>query len=240
MALVVETGAGLPNANSFSDVAAADAWFADLSDTAWAALTTADKERFLIAGTEYVNSGLLWPYTGTRETAVQALEWPRAGAFYWGGSPTIPNAYVPREIQKAAWVAAGMARDGTLPAMPGAGSGGASNVKKEKVDVLEVEYFSPKDMNSSGSAGVPGADALVAYGAPAISGILMPILNQDTLSAAQVDGTGVPRSQAARRGAWYTPQKSVPSFNKGQMDAVPLAEDVIMNTRSEASRDQLP
>jgi hypothetical protein len=77
MALVVEDGTGLENANSYSDVAYADSYFALRGNTAWAALTTEVKEQSLVKGTDYADQR----WAGVIRTAplnkIQALLLPR-------------------------------------------------------------------------------------------------------------------------------------------------------------------
>lgn len=75
MALIVEDGTGLANAEAYISVADADTYFAARGDTVWAALTEAAKEQALRKGADYLE-GYRWK--GERYTATQALSWPRA------------------------------------------------------------------------------------------------------------------------------------------------------------------
>lgn len=77
MALTVETGAALANANSFATVAEATTYLTDRGLVALANLpTTAAKEACLINASEFVNGAFGW--IGVRLTTTQALAWPRA------------------------------------------------------------------------------------------------------------------------------------------------------------------
>lgn len=72
-----EDGTGLPDANSYIDVAYADAYFLDRGNAAWAALDTTKKQNALIGATDYVE--LRWgsKFKGSLATETQALAWPR-------------------------------------------------------------------------------------------------------------------------------------------------------------------
>jgi hypothetical protein len=179
MALIIETGAGVPGANSFVTVAEADTFLANLGDAQWAGLTTLEKEPYLIRGAFYVSNGMIYIYTGTLGVYGQGLAWPRAGAYYRGGTPTVPALTIPPEVKTAQIVAAQAALQGILPgAGTGGGSVGTADVKKEKVGELEVEYFDPARSNGGASAGMSGEGALIELGLPSVTGILAPLLDE--------------------------------------------------------------
>ena len=79
MTLIVETGAGLADAESYCSVTAADAHHAARGAAAWAALATDAKEQALRRATDYMGQvyGPLW--AGLRSLPTQALDWPRSG-----------------------------------------------------------------------------------------------------------------------------------------------------------------
>ena len=84
MAFLVEDGTGLAAANSFCDVATADAYFTDRNTVsnpnaaAWLALDNADKQALLIAATDYINVRFNGKFKGQPvNPGVQALEWAR-------------------------------------------------------------------------------------------------------------------------------------------------------------------
>lgn len=85
MALVHEDGTGLPEAESFASVAAADSYFDNRGNATWPGLTTEAKEAALRLATDYMGAvfGPLW--RSDRKTDAQALDWPRLG---WAGVPT--------------------------------------------------------------------------------------------------------------------------------------------------------
>lgn len=79
MALTVETGAGLANAESYASVVEADTYHASLGNTAWAASTVTNeaKEIALRQATQYLDRVYGRRFKGERYTKTQALRWPR-------------------------------------------------------------------------------------------------------------------------------------------------------------------
>lgn len=75
MPLIVETGAGIPGANSFVDAAYADAYFAARAISAWTGDASA-KEAALVRGGQYLN-GLRWQ--GSQVDFRHIMCWPRYG-----------------------------------------------------------------------------------------------------------------------------------------------------------------
>lgn len=88
MALIVETGAGLPNSESYAAVADADLYFSNRSNAAWALLATPAKEAALRRATDYMCSFYRPKWKGRRVLITQALDWPRVGVVLedFGGS----------------------------------------------------------------------------------------------------------------------------------------------------------
>ena len=83
MNLILEDGTGLTNANSYASVAEADAYHdSRLHSLAWTAAQTPVKERALAMATTTLDAMTSWH--GTRQSAEQALAWPRTGVVYDG------------------------------------------------------------------------------------------------------------------------------------------------------------
>ena len=148
MALIVEDGTIVANANSYNTVAEIRAYAVARGST----LPVADEdvEVLAIQATDYLES-FYKKYQGYRtDPANQVLQFPRTGVVlyddYEVGSNEIPtllkNAHAQATIE---------AYESDL--MPNHTQG----VKKEKVDVLEVEYLD----GSSDSVGLPKVDALI-------------------------------------------------------------------------------
>lgn len=73
MALVVENGEGLPNADSYIDVTFADAYFLKRGITQWATLT--NREQLIIRAMDYIENN--YSYKGTKLVSTQSLQFPR-------------------------------------------------------------------------------------------------------------------------------------------------------------------
>lgn len=108
MALIVEDGSGLPNAESYISVTDADTYFANRGNAAWAALDTTTKEQSLRAATDYMSQTFRLRWVGMRVTITQGLDWPRA----WVPIVDSPSGYrafpaylaldvVPAEVSRA-------------------------------------------------------------------------------------------------------------------------------------------
>lgn len=76
MAFVVEDGSGLANANSYSSVADADAYFSDRGITAWTGSNTV-KEQALVRATDFIESVFGQRFRGAVTTDTQSLSFPR-------------------------------------------------------------------------------------------------------------------------------------------------------------------
>jgi len=76
MAIIVEDGSGLANANAYIDVAFADAYFTERNDLEWSGLT-AEKEAFIIRATDYIELTFGKRFYGTKFSDSQSLSFPR-------------------------------------------------------------------------------------------------------------------------------------------------------------------
>ncbi len=133
MAFVVEDGTGKTDANSYSSVAAADAYAADRGLTAWAALTTSAKQIALIKATDYLEATYYSSWKGYKLTEVQALAWPRSDVYV--DQFLLPSNLIPVPLVKSCVELALRASAGeTLIEDQG------RTITKEVVDVIETEY----------------------------------------------------------------------------------------------------
>lgn len=134
--IIIETGAGLADADSYASVAAADARCASLGLATWAALTEADKEIALRKATLFmVTYRTRW--AGRRLYQQQALDWPRYNVVVDGFS--VPSNRVPIDVINACVDLAVRASRGEelLPDL----DTGSNAIKKDKTGPLETEYF---------------------------------------------------------------------------------------------------
>ena len=119
MTLIVETGAGLANAESYISVAGADAYHAGRLNTAWAALDNTTKEGLLRKAAEYMVGYYRDNWKGQRTGVTQALDWPRYNVELSDVGSGRYVAYVqsnviPVEVQNACAVLALQANSGDL------------------------------------------------------------------------------------------------------------------------------
>lgn len=113
MALIVETGAGLSNSNSYATAAQADAFFADRgASAAWTAANQTQKEQSLIAASDYIDAK--FSFVGQRNSASQAMAWPRTGASDSVEGYDVPTNVVPSAVVKTAIVLAGKVLGGEV------------------------------------------------------------------------------------------------------------------------------
>ena len=135
MALVVETGSGATNSESYASVADADAYFtARAGTTTWAAASTASKEQALRDATTYLDLTYGPRWVGRRVHESQALDWPRQFISDRDGFP-VDSDEIPTRIKYATIEAALMAlSENLLPDIAEPGS-----ILEEEVKVGPVE-----------------------------------------------------------------------------------------------------
>ena len=73
MSLIIESGNGDSNSESYIDVAFADAYFLKRGITQWAGLT--NKESLIIRAMDYIENN--YTYQGTKLVSTQSLQFPR-------------------------------------------------------------------------------------------------------------------------------------------------------------------
>ena len=132
MALIKEDGTIVAGANSFVTAAELVA-YADLRGIEYPA-TEPEQEQLLIMAMDYINS-IEPKFQGIRVSSAQELPFPRIGV-YVNGFLT-PADEIPTTLKNGQIEAALQANVGGLLI-----NGTVQNIKREKVDVVEVEYYS--------------------------------------------------------------------------------------------------
>lgn len=154
MAIVVETGAGVPNAVSYLSEAEADAYFAARGIDAWDNVD--NKEAALIKATDYIEANYGEAWRGYRRTNTQALSWPRMDVPVVDQSAGWPAYYdyttIPSQIKKATAELALIAASSDL--MPNLDRGQSS----VSIGPISVTY----DSSSPESPRYPMIDAILA------------------------------------------------------------------------------
>lgn len=81
MALIVEDGSGLPNAESYVSVSTAAAYLTAMGSPDFADAQLSEQEAALRRATQYLDTR--YTFIGEPMTDTQALQWPRSGAPVW-------------------------------------------------------------------------------------------------------------------------------------------------------------
>lgn len=138
--LIIEDGTmASASANSYVTVAEVNTFCENYGLSDWAALATTDKETAIFRGMAYVET---FDFKGEKMKYDNPLEWPRYGIYDERDiEPSLDLVYykeIPKGLKNAVCRAAyeESADAGVLQKVL------ATNVKREKIDVIEYEYFS--------------------------------------------------------------------------------------------------
>lgn len=131
MTLIVEDGTQVANSNTYVSDAEYAAYAAARGATIGSDATAREIE--LIKSMDYIES-YRDRFKGSKVSSTQSLQWPRVNVFIDGYS--IDSDEIPDEL-KNAQMETGMILNSTEILNTGA----TQNISKEKVDVLDVEYF---------------------------------------------------------------------------------------------------
>lgn len=147
MALIVETGSGLTNSESYASEAYADAYHENRGNAAWDGV--ADKEAALRKATDYMVQRYNGLWQGLRVNSTQALDWPRVGVIANGYY--VLSSIVPAQVANACAELALRSLSGPLLA-------DLTRAKtRTKIDAIEVEY----DKNSDEQTRFVAVDAML-------------------------------------------------------------------------------
>jgi hypothetical protein len=133
MALIVETGAIVADADSYVSIADADTYHTARGNSAWDAASDAQKEVALRVAATYLDCAYTWK--GTRVSDTQSLFWPRIGVVDCDGY-AVSSIIVPYRVVNAQCELALRALSAPLltDETP------AQFVVSETVDVISVDY----------------------------------------------------------------------------------------------------
>lgn len=175
MALIVEDGTGLANADSLVSVAEADAYFVSRNVTAWAALSIAAKEAALRNAADFLVEQYETRWAGIRTSVDQALSWPRIGvpAPYTQDSAILTSNVIPNTVKRAQYeLAIIFATDNPYDPAGSETAGGALISEREKIGPIETE----KKYSTSTSASAKVSTAMPAVETDRITAMLAPYL----------------------------------------------------------------
>lgn len=143
VSLIVEDGSCVPFANSYVSLEYADAYMRNTGKSSWADKTDEEKKAYLINATKYIDrtySKLGWK--GQKKFhRRQSLCFPRVELFDKDGDEVLD---IPEELKEAVCEAGFIATTTSLFSV-GSESG---EVKRQKADALEIEYFSTNESAS--------------------------------------------------------------------------------------------
>lgn len=131
--LIVEDGNGLLDANSYVTIEFADRYCIERNKTEWLKLNLEEKKKLLILATDYVDQYFSWK--GKKIKQLQALSFPRKELYDSDGYLV---EGIPLNLKKAIVEAALLNQSATSLFITKNKDG---NIKRKKVDTLEVEYF---------------------------------------------------------------------------------------------------
>lgn len=132
MALTIETGAGIPDADSYATVAEVRAYAASRGISLPAA--DGEVEILLRQATDFLDS-LESRYKGDRVASDQALAWPRSDVYLFESETPVDITAIPDQLKRGQMQ---LACDANTFALQPTGSG--REVVRQKVDVIETEY----------------------------------------------------------------------------------------------------
>lgn len=155
MALIIEDGTIVPGANTY----VGDAEFQAYADERGIELPVdaSERESLLILGSDYIDTKYRNKFQGCKITRTQSMQWPRYDVCI-DGFP-VPSSEIPIELKTAQIEAAISSIEQDLYT-----DSDGTSVKKEKLDVLEIEYF------EGGSSGQPTAGKVKGTISPLLIG----------------------------------------------------------------------
>ena len=98
--IIVESGSGLADANSYISEVNADAYFLDRGISAWGTAAVSTRQSALITATQYLDAAYRSRWKGKKYSTTQRLDWPRVEVFDRDGNE-LDEAILPRSLVEA-------------------------------------------------------------------------------------------------------------------------------------------
>ena len=160
--LVVETGDGLLDANSYLSIPDADTYHALRGNTLWDAASTSDKVIALVRATAYIDQR--WKFQSVVSSDAQALEFPRSAIYdsrEVDQSDTVPN-WIEDATAEYALAVIGEGT-GVVDLYPTPDQATSLNVtyERNKVDVIEQETHYDASVGPRVRFSYPAADRII-------------------------------------------------------------------------------
>lgn len=131
--LIVEIGNGSATSNSYASLEFADNYFRNRGDASWFENDEETKKKYLVLATDFIDASFKWK--GKKKNVQQGLAFPRLDLIDNDGY-TVTD--IPLALQKAVCEGAKLVKAKTTLFSSKDENG---DVKRKKVDTLEVEYF---------------------------------------------------------------------------------------------------
>ena len=138
MRLIIETGQGIPEANSYIAEDDAMNWLPSTLMEDWNSLTPDEQVDHLIAASQFIDASFQW--IGTIKSLDQGLSWPRVGVSFQGHE--IPADSVPRAVRRASLMSLSIL---LVEGFDTFQSIGDLLIKRERLAAIETEYFAPPE-----------------------------------------------------------------------------------------------
>lgn len=164
MALIVENGTEVAGANTYASDAEFIAYAAARGKTI--ASTATNREIQLIKAMDYIE-GHRAKFKGTKNNQLQALQWPRYNVVidtYYLDSDEIPQELKEAQMEAAIFInSSEILKSGTI-----------QNISREKLDKLEVAYFSGGSYEVARTDSVDvKLDVLLNRGSSGLNGVVI-------------------------------------------------------------------
>ena len=155
MALVVENGTGLSNAESYASVADATTYHSNLGNASWASASGTNQEIALRKATIYLDAKYRGQWRGERILQTMSLSWPRYNVIDDDNFEVVSTA-VPQALKNACMELALRALTTTL--MPDYTAG---SVEAETLKVGEIEITSKYSSGKTAWTSFPVIDRML-------------------------------------------------------------------------------
>jgi hypothetical protein len=147
MLLIVETGSGLLDANSYIDKVDIEKYLPSNVLAKFNELSGNEQDDHLIIASLFIDYSFNW--AGRQKTLEQGLSWPRTGVQFQ--KHEIPNNYIPLQIKRACALAVNLVLEFGIDVF-NANDVGEPQIKKDKLGPIEVEYFKALNVNFNGTS----------------------------------------------------------------------------------------
>jgi len=134
MQLIIETGQGLPDANSYINEVDVEQYLPSSVLANWNELSDDEKIDRLILASLFIDISFNWK--GQQKTLEQGLSWPRVCVYFQGH--TVPDNFIPKQIKRTCVMAVSLIMEFGIGVFQDTGE---VQVKKEKLGPIETEYF---------------------------------------------------------------------------------------------------